>query len=126
MNSQYFRTGLAALALLVAPAMLHAHGSMKPLHGGMVQMTGETMFELVPGPKGVDLYLSEEDQPLAAANYTAKLTQTAGGKKTETVLKPAGGNKLSAPGFKAAKGAKLVVALVDKGGAKTFATFQAK
>ena len=126
MNMNFLRMGVAALALAAAPAILHAHGSMKPLHGGMVQMTGETMFELVPGPKGVDLYLSDEDQPLPAANYTAKLTQTAAGKKTETVLKPAGGNKLSAPGFKAAKGAKLVVALVDKGGAKTFATFQAK
>lgn len=126
MNSKFLKAGLTALALIAAPAMLQAHGSMKPLHGGMVQMTGETMFELVPGPKGVDLYLSEEDQPLVAANYTAKLTQTVAGKKTETLLKPAGGNKLSAPGFRAAKGAKLVVALVDKGGAKTFATFQAK
>jgi len=49
-----------------------------------------------------------------------------GGTKTEAVLTPAGGNRLSAPGFKAAKDAKLVVALIDKNGAKTFATFQAK
>ena len=41
-------------------------------------------------------------------------------------LKPAGGNKLTAAGFKAAKGAKLVVALIDKSGAKIFATFQTK
>ena len=122
----FFRMGLTALALVAAPALLHAHGSMKPQHGGMVQMTGETMFELVSGPKGVDVYLSEEDEPMAAAAFTAKLTQTAAGKKSEAILKPAGGNKLSAPGFKPAKGAKLVVALVDKSGAKTFATFQAK
>ena len=126
MNMNLFRMGLTALALAATPAMLHAHGSMKPQHGGMVQMTGETMFELVSGPKGVDVYLSEEDEPMAAAAFTAKLTQTAAGKKTDAVLKPAGGNKLSAPGFKPAKGAKLVVALVDKSGAKTFATFQAK
>jgi len=99
---------------------------MKPQHGGLVQMTGETMFELVTGPKGVDVYLSEEDEPVPAAGYTAKLTQTAAGKKTEAPLKAAGGNKLSAPGFKAAKGAKIVVALIDKSGAKTFATFQTK
>ncbi|BBF72150.1 MULTISPECIES: hypothetical protein [Sphingomonadaceae] len=131
MKTDMFRTGflgvsLAAFALIAAPAMLHAHGSMKPQHGGMVQMTGETMIELVAGPKGVDVYLSEEDEPLAAASFTAKLTQTAAGTKTEAALKPAGGNKLSAGGFKAAKGAKLVVALVDKSGAKSFATFQAK
>lgn len=126
MNIQYIRSGIAALALIAAPAMLQAHGSMKPQHGGMVQMTGETMFELVAGPKGVDVYLSEEDEPLAAVGYTAKLIQTVAGAKTEAVLTPAGGNRLSAPGFKAAKDAKLVVALIDKNGAKTFATFQAK
>lgn len=121
-----FRTTLAAIALIAAPTMLHAHGSMKPQHGGLVQMTGETMIELVAGPKSVDVYLSEEDEPLVAAGFTAKLTQTVAGAKIEAALKPAGGNKLSAVGFKAAKGAKLVVALVDKGGAKSFATSQAK
>lgn len=126
MKIDLLRSGLAALALVAAPAVVHAHGSMKPQHGGMVQMTGETMFELVTGPKGADVYLSEEDEPIPAAGYTAKLIQTAAGKKTEAPLKAAGGNKLSAPGFKAAKGAKIVVSLVDKNGAKTFATFQTK
>lgn len=126
MKFDLFRSGIAALALIAAPAIVHAHGSMKPQHGGQVQMSGETLIELVSGPKGVDVYLSEEDEPLTAAGFTAKLTQTAAGNKTEAVLKAAGGNKLSAPGFKTAKGAKLVVALVDKSGAKIFATFQTK
>ena len=126
MKFDLFRTGLAALALAALPATAFAHGSMKPQHGGMVQMSGETMMELVSGPKGVDVYLSEEDEPIPAAGYTAKLTQTVAGAKTEAALKPAGGNKLTAAGFKAAKGAKLVVALVDKSGAKVFATFQTK
>lgn len=126
MKIDLFRAGIAALALAAIPATAVAHGSMKPQHGGLVQMSGETMIELVSGPKGVDVYLSEEDEPVAAASYTAKLTQTAAGAKTEAVLKPAGGNKLIAAGFKAIKGAKMVVALVDKGGAKIFATFQGK
>lgn len=126
MTLSFLRTGVTAFALIAAPAMLHAHGSMKPQHGGIVQMSGETMMELVAGPKGVDVYLSEEDEPLTAAGYSAQLTQTAGTVKSEAVLKPAGGNRLSAPGFKTVKGAKLVVALVDKSGAKIFATFQAK
>lgn len=121
-----FRSAIAALALAALPATALAHGSMKPQHGGLVQMTGETMFELVTGPKGIDVYLSEEDEPIPAAGYTAKLTQTLAGKKTEAALKPAGGNKLTAAGFKAGKGAKIVVALVDKSGVKTFATFQTK
>lgn len=124
MKIDLIRTGIAALALIAAPAALHAHGSMKPQHGGLVQLTGETMFELVSGPKGVDVYLSEEDEPIPAAGYTARLIQTAAGAKTEATLTPAGGNRLSAPGFKTAKGAKIVVALIDGSGAKTFATFQ--
>ncbi|ETI65398.1 hypothetical protein C100_02250 [Sphingobium sp. C100] len=126
MKIDFFRIGLIGLTLIAAPAMLHAHGSMKPQHGGMVQMTGETMVELVSGPKGVDIYLSEEDEPIAAAGFTAKLTQSAAGKKTEAALKAAGGNKLVAAGFKPVKGAKLIVMLIDKSGAKSFATFQAK
>ncbi|MBG6119899.1 MULTISPECIES: hypothetical protein [unclassified Sphingobium] len=126
MKIDLFRAGLAALALAALPSSAFAHGSMKPQHGGLVQMSGETLIELVTGPKGVDVYLSEEDEPVPAAGYTAKLTQTVGSAKTEAALKAAGGNKLTAAGFKAAKGAKLVVALVDKSGAKIFATFQTK
>lgn len=126
MKTDFFRSGLAAIALMTAPAVLHAHGSMKPQHGGIVEMTGETMFELVTGPNGADVYLSEEDEPLSAAGYTASLIQTAAGKKTETPLKAVGGNRLNAPGFKAVKGARIVVSLVDKNGAKIFATFQNK
>ncbi|MFZ2997941.1 hypothetical protein [Sphingobium sp.] len=118
--------GLMTLALMAAPTMAIAHGSMKPQHGGMVQMSGETMMELVATPKGIDVYLSEEDEPLAAAGYTAKLTQTVAGKKSDAALTAAGGNKLSAPGFKTVKGAKLVVTLVDKSGTRIFATFQPK
>lgn len=126
MKLDFFATCLAALALIATPAIVHAHGSMKPQHGGMVQMSGETVIELTTTPKGVIIYLSEEDEPIATAGFTAKLTQTAAGKKTEATLKPASGNKLFASGFKPARGAKLVVAIVDKGGAKIFATFQAK
>lgn len=127
MTNKWFAAvlGMAAIPGAFIPGMASAHGSMKPQHGGLVQMSGETLIELVSTPKGVDVYLTEEDEPVTAANYTAKLTQTAGTAKTEAALTPAGANKLSAGGFKTAKGAKLVVALVDKSGAKIFATFQA-
>jgi len=125
------RLGLAAFALAAAPiltpAPAFAHGSMKPQHGGMVQMSSEIMVELVKGPRGIDVYVSEEDEPIAATSFDAKLSVTAGGAKSDVVLKPQAGNKFSAPGARAAKGAKLVVTLVDKGDrAKTFATFLVK
>jgi len=75
MKIDLFRTGLAALALAALPASAFAHGSMKPQHGGLVHMSGETLIELVTGPKGVDVYLSEEDEPVPAAG---SLTPTTG------------------------------------------------
>ena len=126
MKFDLMKLGLAAAALALTPTAALAHGSMKPQHGGLVQMSGETMVELVAGAKGVDIFISEEDEPLPASAYTATLTQTASGQKTQAALKPAGGNKLSAPGFKTTKGAKIVVALVNKSGAKAFTTFQTK
>ncbi|WP_374409935.1 hypothetical protein [Novosphingobium colocasiae] len=101
-----------------------AHGSMKPMHGGKVQMSGETLFEIVKGPKGVDVYISEEDEPLPAKDFTGKLIVTAGSQKTTSPLAVTGANKFSVAGLKPAAGAKVVVSLVEKAsGSKTFATF---
>lgn len=38
---------LVAVAALGLPSASLAHGSTKPQHGGVVQMTGETLVELV-------------------------------------------------------------------------------
>lgn len=118
---------LAAVALCgagLAATTAFAHGSMKPMHGGKVQMSGETLVEIVKGAKGVDIYISEEDEPLAAKDYTGKLIVTAGTQKTTNVLVITGANKFSAAGLKPAAGAKIVVSLVEKAsGTKTFATF---
>lgn len=127
MNAKSILSVLAGVTLLALPLTANAHGSMKPSHGGIVTMSGEIMVELVRGPKGVDIYVSEEDEPIAAAGLNAKLTVTAGGAKKDTPLVAGKGNKLSAPGLKVPAGAKVVVALIDKrDGAKTFATFAAK
>ena len=100
---------------------------MKPLHGGIVTMTGETVVELVRAPKGVDVYITEEDEPLAASSFAGKLIVTAAGAKKETALAAQAGNRMSAPGLKIPAGAKVVVALTAKGsGAKTLASFTVK
>ena len=126
-----FRTTFAALALMAAPFMAggiaHAHGSMKPQHGGIVQMTGETLMELVSGPKGVELYVSEDDEPIAASTMTAKLSIGDGAAKKDAPLTAAGGNKFVGKGLKIASGSKVTVTLVNTASkAKTFATFTVK
>lgn len=127
MNARSIFAAVAGLSLAALPVCAGAHGSMKPSHGGIVTMSGETMVELVRGPKGVDVYVSEEDEPIAASGLNAKLTITVAGAKKDAPLVAQAGNKLSAAGLKVPAGAKVVVALVDKrDGAKTFATFMVK
>ena len=126
-----FRVNLAALALLTAPLAMagvaHAHGSMKPQHGGIVLMTGETLFELVTKPEGVELYVSEDDEPIASSSATAKLSIVSGAATKNAPLAPAAGNKYVAKGLKIAGGSKVTVTLVNNASkAKTFATFTVK
>ncbi|AIT82294.1 hypothetical protein [Novosphingobium pentaromativorans] len=117
---------LAAAPAAVIPGVAYAHGSMKPQHGGMVQMSGETLFELVKSAKGVDVYISEEDEPLPASEFSAKLIVTnASGAKATTAMSASKANRFAAPGVKLQAGSKVVVSLVEKSsGTKTFATFK--
>ncbi|MEJ2458052.1 MAG: hypothetical protein P8Y58_07845 [Novosphingobium sp.] len=115
---------IAGLSLAALPVCASAHGSMEPVHGGLVTMSGETKVELVRGAQGVDIYLSEEDEPLAASGFTGKLTIVTGTAKTDAALVAGAGNKMTAPGLDVASGAKVIVALASKAsGSKTFATF---
>ena len=118
---------IAATALALVPSAAIAHGSMKPSHGGVVQMSGEIMVELVTRPKALEIYVTEEDEPISAAGFDAALITTApDGKKSRVTLKPAGANKFAAPG-RPGSGSKVVISLVEKkSGAKTFASFTMK
>jgi hypothetical protein len=98
-------TGLSGTAI--------AHGFTKPQHGGVVQMTGETLFELVTAPAGVSLYVIDEDEPVNAASMTAKLSVTVGGKKTDVMMVPAKGNLFFARNLKLPQGANVGVMVVD-------------
>ena len=119
---------LAGVLTLTLAATADAHGSMKPEHGGIVQMVGETRFELVNGPTGIALYVKEEEEDVPSAGMAAKLTVTTNAGKTSTVeMAPAGGNKFEAKGAKIPAGSKVGVMLVNKATqARQFATFTLK
>lgn len=90
-------------------------------------MSGEMLFELVHGPRGVDLYIIDDEQPIQASRYAAKLLITTGSKKSEAALKAAAGNRFTAPGLKLPAGAKVGVTLINSASsARTFATFMVK
>lgn len=105
--------GLAVAGLVFNAAAL-AHGSTKPEHGGVVQMSGETRFELSVRPDSVALYVKEDDEALASSGMSARLTITYKGVKSEVTLEPAAGNKFEAKGLKIASGAKVSVLLTNK------------
>ena len=109
---------------LASPVL--AHGSMAPSHGGLVEMAGETLAEIVPNTDGVDVYFSDGHDPLPADTFDAKLIVTpAVGEKFDAILQPASGNWLTAPGVTPSAGTKIVVSVTDKGtGIRSFATFQ--
>jgi hypothetical protein len=109
------------LTLLVMAATLHvgfayAHGDEKARHGGLVQMAGETKFELVAGGEGAELYLDDHGTTMPTAKLTGKLTVLSGTAKSEAKLEPASGDKLVAKGVKLAKGDKVIalVTMEDK------------
>ena len=105
---------LVAVAALGLPSASLAHGSTKPQHGGVVQMTGETLVELVYGPAGVALYVKEDDEDVESAGITATLTiTTVAGAKSDVQMKPAGGNKFEAKGVMVPAGSKVGVMVVD-------------
>jgi hypothetical protein len=120
-------TGALLMAPLVAGGQALAHGSMKPQHGGQVALAGEVVVELVQTPRAVSIYLTDEDEPLAASDYTGKLVVNAGAKKRDVALKAGAGNRLDAAGLKVTRGTKIMVSLVTKSNqARSMASFTAK
>jgi len=105
----------AFAAAAFSGAMAWAHGDAKPHHGGLVQVSGETRFELVSADDGAHVYLEDDGAAMSAANVSGKLTVMSGAAKSEAKLEPAG-DRLVARGVKLAKGDKViaVVTLPDK------------
>ncbi len=114
---------LAVLALAPLPAL--GHGSMTPQHGGVLQMSGEMQIELVARQGALDVYISEEDEPLAATGYTGVLILTApDGTASRVPLQVVSGNRYTAP-TRPPSGTRVVVSLTSTADqARTFVTFR--
>lgn len=117
---------LMSVASLSFAGMASAHGNTKPQHGGMVQMVGETVFELVMLADKVEVYLEEDGERLDSAGLSGKLIVTSNGAKSEATLEAAGGNKLEAKGAKIASGSKVTVVVMRKDQSKMSANFTVK
>ena len=104
------------LAAALSGGLAWAHGDEKARHGGLVQISGETKFELVPSADGAEVYLDDHGETIPTAKVSGKLTVMSGAAKTEARLEPAPGDKLVARGVKLVKGDKVIalVTLADK------------
>jgi len=106
---------LSGLSLAAAlPVAAWAHGATHAQHGGVVQMNGETLFELVRAPSGVSLYVMDEDEPVTASAMTAKLSITIAGRKQEVAMVSGNGNQFFARRLTLPKGANVGVLVVNK------------
>lgn len=116
--------GLVLSCLSMNPAQ--AHGDVKPLHGGIVQMANDLSFELVVQADGATIYLMDHGKPMASKGIAGKLTVLQGSNKIEADIKEAGDNTLRVMGVKLSKGDKLVAALSDVGGKSMTVRFTIK
>lgn len=114
---------LSGLSLVAAqPNAAWAHGATHAQHGGVVQMNGETLFELVRAKAGVSLYVLDEDEPVNAKAMTAKLSITIAGRKQEVMMVAGNGNQFFARGLTLPKGATVGVMVVNKATQARFGT----
>jgi len=92
-----------------------AQAEETPRHGGVVQRSGDTRFELVTASDDAEIYLEDEGAAVSAANVSGKLTVMRGIARLEALLEPVGG-RLVAKGVRLARGEKViaVVALPGK------------
>lgn len=120
---KYAFAALSALSLACAlPSAAWAHGATHAQHGGIVQMNGETLFELVRAPTGVSLYVLDEDEPVNAKTMTAKLSVTVAGKRREVPMVSGAGNQFVARGLTLPKGASVGVLVVNNASRARYGT----
>ncbi|MEP7350210.1 MAG: hypothetical protein ABI668_09705 [Sphingorhabdus sp.] len=116
-------TIFSGLTLIFAlPAAILAHGSTHAQHGGVVQMNGETLFELVRAPAGVSLYVTDEDEPVTAGSMTARLSVTVGGQRRDVAMVAGKGNQFFAKGLTLPKGASVGVLVINKASQARYGT----
>lgn len=114
MKNTFITLAFVAFSALFFAPNASAHGDTNPLHGGVVKVEHEMVFELVREESGVSLYLRDHGQPYPTAKVTGDITVLAKGKKSDAELTTAGGNKMSA-NIVIPEGAKVLVKVKEDG-----------
>ena len=121
------RAAVLACATLAGTAAFAHDDHGKPRHGGIVSEAGTFQGELVAGPKGPTLYLTDHGQPVPTAGASGKLVVLAGGQRSDLALSPAGDNRLApAQPMPLPKGARAVATVSLKDGRSGALRFDVK
>ncbi len=90
---------LVSIALITSAVMVSnalAHGSLEPMHGGVVKEAHDMVFELVREEKSVSLYVRDHGEAYPSTELVANVVVLANKEKSEASFIPAGGNKMVA------------------------------
>ncbi|MGK0305068.1 MAG: hypothetical protein ACI8UG_000812 [Gammaproteobacteria bacterium] len=85
---------LITSAVLVSNAL--AHGSLEPMHGGVVKEAHDMVFELVREEKSVSLYVRDHGEAYPTTELVVNVMVLANKEKSEAPFIPSGGNKMVA------------------------------
>jgi hypothetical protein len=90
---------LVSIALITSAVMVSnalAHGSLEPMHGGVVKEAHDMVFELVREEKSVSLYVRDHGEAYPSTELVANVVVSANKKKSEASFIPSGGNTMVA------------------------------
>lgn len=114
MKTSFLKILLIAVSSFAFNASVWAHGDETPQHGGVVKVEHEMIFELVREESGASIYLRDHGKAYPTEKVTGNVIVLAGGKKSDSKLSPAGGNKLTAD-IAIPEGAKVLVKVKEEG-----------
>jgi hypothetical protein len=102
---------LITSAVLVSNAL--AHGSLEPMHGGVVKEAHDMVFELVREEKSVSLYVRDHGEAYPSTELVANVVVLANKEKSEASFIPSGGNKMVAD-ININDGAKVLIRVSEE------------
>ena len=85
------------LSALILPLAAWSHGDWPPPHGGVMNVGGETSFELVQRRSGVHFHVSDHGEVLSTTGSKATLSVKRAGKEKTFEGKPRGESELFFP-----------------------------
>ncbi len=116
------------LALLVGGSIADAaaHGLATPKHGGLVDVGGETTFELVRTGNTVRIFVEDHGKPVDTTGATGELLLGSETGSRLALLKASGGNGLTGTSLAFRSGNRLFVRVTLRNGSVEVGEFRVR